>query len=162
MDIKLVDTKKLNPAPYNPRLDLTPADREWRNIENSLDSFGYLEPIVWNERTGNIVGGHIRYKILKERGTLPKKIECVVVNLSEDDEKACNLALNKATGLWDKERLDSLLQDLETSKFDMDSFGFDHIDEEFFRDPEPVKEQTQSDERWVICPNCKEVFKYES
>ena len=84
MNIKMVATKKLNPALYNPRIDLTSMDREWRNIENSLDAFGYIEPIVWNERTGNIVGGHMRYKILKERGKLPKEIECVVVNLSED------------------------------------------------------------------------------
>lgn len=160
MNIKMVATKKLNPALYNPRIDLTSMDREWRNIENSLDAFGYIEPIVWNERTGNIVGGHMRYKILKERGKLPKEIECVVVNLSEDDEKACNLALNKATGLWDKERLNSLLETLKDSKFEMDNFGFDHIDEEFFRDNEPSTAEPSS-ERYVMCPNCKEVFKDE-
>ena len=27
---------------------------------------------MWNERTGNIVGGHMRFKVLKERGRLPK------------------------------------------------------------------------------------------
>lgn len=79
-----VDVSLMNPAPYNPRVELTPMDREWRSIENSLDSFGYIEPIVWNERTGNIVGGHMRYRILKERGRLPKEIGCIVVDLSED------------------------------------------------------------------------------
>ncbi|WP_268988045.1 hypothetical protein [Paenibacillus polymyxa] len=25
---------------------------------------GYIDPIIWNERTGNIVDGHQRYKIM--------------------------------------------------------------------------------------------------
>ncbi|MDD2300189.1 MAG: hypothetical protein PHU69_11195 [Fermentimonas sp.] len=33
-----------------------------------MTEFGYVEPIVWNEETGNIVGGHQRYKILLEAG----------------------------------------------------------------------------------------------
>lgn len=57
-----VDVSLMKIAPYNPRVELTPMDREWRSIENSLDSFGYIEPIVWNERTGNIVGGHMRLR----------------------------------------------------------------------------------------------------
>lgn len=157
-----VDVSLMNPAPYNPRVELTPMDREWRSIENSLDSFGYIEPIVWNERTGNIVGGHMRFKVLKERGRLPKEIGCIVVDLSEDDEKVCNMALNKATGLWDRKRLDSLLEDLKGGRFDMDGFGFDHMDEEFFRDEEPSRSEPSSDERWVVCPNCREVFRDES
>lgn len=32
-----------------------------------------LEPIIWNKRTGNIIGGHQRFKILKNK--YAKKIE---------------------------------------------------------------------------------------
>lgn len=154
-EVRSVDVSLMKIAPYNPRVELTPMDREWRSIENSLDSFGYIEPIVWNERTGNIVGGHMRFKVLKERGRLPKEIECVVVDLSEDDEKACNMALNKATGLWDRERLDSLLEDLKGGRFDMDGFGFEEIEFDW-DDVKDLSEDTyeEPDNPRTTCPHC--------
>ena len=44
--IKKVDVNKINAAAYNPRKDLTPQDKEYNEIKNSLDTFGVLEPIV--------------------------------------------------------------------------------------------------------------------
>lgn len=80
---------QLNPAPYNPRA-ISPASRD--ALAASLDRFGLVQPIVWNERTGNVVGGHQRLAILAERGL--EETEVVVVDLDEEDEKALNVALN--------------------------------------------------------------------
>jgi len=55
-----------------------------------------VEPIVWNKRTGNIVGGHQRLKVLLDMGM--REVDCVVVDLDEAKEKALNLALNKIQG----------------------------------------------------------------
>lgn len=123
--IRKVSIDKLNPAPYNPRIALTPADREYQAIKASIDSFGYLDPIVWNERTGNIVSGHQRYQILKDEGK--KEIEVVVVDFDIDKEKACNLAMNKAVGLWDFSKLDELLEEMTATEWDMSAFGFDPV-----------------------------------
>lgn len=35
---------------------LQPGDVEYEKLKASIESFGYVEPIVWNERTGNMVG----------------------------------------------------------------------------------------------------------
>lgn len=64
MEIRRVPVSKLNPAAYNPRKDLQPEDSEYQKLSQSLDRFGCVEPVVWNERTGNVVGGHQRLKIL--------------------------------------------------------------------------------------------------
>lgn len=94
---------EINPATHNPRRDLQPDDPEYKQIEASIDGFGFVEPLVWNRRTGNLVGGHQRFKILVRKGY--KEIEVSVVNLDLEKEKALNIALNKVQGTWDKEKL---------------------------------------------------------
>lgn len=126
MNLQVIAVDKMNPAPYNPRVDLKPSDPEYQHIQNSLDNFGYLDPIVWNERTGNIVSGHQRYKILTAKGE--KELLCVVVDFDVEKEKACNLAMNKAVGLWDDVKLEELLRDLKDTSWDMTDFGFDSLD----------------------------------
>ena len=111
MDIRKVPVGQLNPAPYNPRRDLQPGDPAYEKLSRSINEFGCVEPIVWNERTGNVVGGHQRLKVLRESGL--SEVEASVVDLDPDREKALNLALNKITGSWDDTRLAELLRELE-------------------------------------------------
>jgi len=87
-----------------------------------IGHFDLVEPLVWNERTGNLVGGHQRLKILIERGDLT--VPVVVVNLDQNDEKALNLALNKIQGDWDESKLSDILQELRCSDFDLNLTGF--------------------------------------
>ncbi|WP_315372146.1 ParB N-terminal domain-containing protein [Paenibacillus xylanexedens] len=64
MNIRIVPIDQINAAAYNPRVDLQPGDVEYEKLRCSIEEFGYVEPIVWNERTGHMVGGHQRYKIM--------------------------------------------------------------------------------------------------
>lgn len=123
MIIKKVPVTDINPAKYNPRKDLKPGDPVYEKLKRSMTEFGYVEPIIWNEETGNIVGGHQRYKILLEEGH--SEVECVVVKLSSEREKALNVALNKVTGDWEFEALADLIKGLEAQDFDITLTGFD-------------------------------------
>lgn len=138
MEIRKVKVSDLRPAEYNPRQDLKPGDREYEKIARSIDTFGYVEPIVWNEATGNIVGGRQRLKVLIERGET--EVEVSVVNLSDHDEKVLNVALNKITGRWDTGKLTDLLKELQAEgamevtgfedwELDALSMQYDHIDD---------------------------------
>ncbi|MFY0930693.1 DNA modification methylase, partial [Lactobacillus paragasseri] len=69
------------------------------------------------------VGGHQRLKILLDEGI--EEAECVVVNLNEEKEKALNIALNKISGDWDKDKLALLMTDLQASDLDVSLTGFD-------------------------------------
>jgi hypothetical protein len=88
-DIRVMPLAALKPAPYNPRrID----DASMSALTKSLERFGVVEPIIWNERTGYIVGGHQRAKVLRA-----KKVEqaaVVVVDLDDTEERALNVALN--------------------------------------------------------------------
>ena len=124
INIQMIPIGRLKPAKYNPRKNLKPGDPAYEKIKRSLHDFGYVDPIVWNEVTGNIVGGHQRYKVLKAEGI--QEITCVVVHIENpDDEKALNVVLNKATGDWDPVALADLLTELQTNGYDLDSTGFD-------------------------------------
>ena len=133
MKIEKIKIEKLNPAEYNPRKDLKPGDPEYEKLKNSILTFGYVEPVLWNKRTGNIIGGHQRYKVLVELGE--KEIDCVVVDMDSENEKALNIALNKVSGDWDKDKLMLLIEDLQGVDFDISLTGFDPAElDDLFKD----------------------------
>ena len=124
MLIRKIPIHRINPAPYNPRKDLQPGDPEYQKLLKSLDEFDCVEPVVWNRRSGHLVDGHQRFKILKARGD--KHVHCSVVDLSPEKERALNLALNKISGDWDNQKLAQLLDELlKESDFDFEVTGFD-------------------------------------
>jgi len=123
MVIQTLSVDKLVPADYNPRKDLKPGDPEYEKLKRSIAEFGYVEPVIWNETTGHVVGGHQRLKVLIDTGVT--EVECVVVEMSEEKEKALNIALNKISGEWDKEKLSLLISDLQLVDFDVSLTGFD-------------------------------------
>lgn len=122
MKIIEINIDKLNPAEYNPRKDLQAGDEEFEKIKRSITEFGMVEPIVWNERTGNVVGGHQRLKVLKDLGY--EKVKVSVVNLDDAKEKALNIALNNIEGEWDNKLLKDLLVELDTGEIDIELTGF--------------------------------------
>lgn len=82
MRIERREIKTLTPSPYNPRKDLKPGDCEYDHLKRSIEEFGCVEPIIFNERTGRVVGGHQRLKVLIELGE--KETECVIVDLPDE------------------------------------------------------------------------------
>ena len=164
MNLQRISVDKLKPAKYNPRKDLKPGDPAYEKIKRSLHDFGYVDPVIWNEVTGNIVGGHQRYKVLKAEGVT--EIDCVVVHIENpQDEKALNVALNKAVGEWEPKALADLLQDLQLSGYDVGATGFDaaEVDDLFSKvhdknvkdddcdiDPEAMQPFVQAGDVWML------------
>ena len=114
---------ELAPAPYNPRMDMKPGDREYESLRRSIEEFGVVDPVIFNTRTKRLVGGHQRLTVLRDLGHA--SAPTVLVDLDELREKALNLALNKITGEWDMPLLKNLLLDIERSGGDQSLTGFD-------------------------------------
>jgi len=124
MDLRRIAIGKLKPAPYNPRVEFKPGDPVFEQLRRSVETFGVVEPIVWNRRTGHVVGGHQRLAVMAALGHTHADV--VVVNLTPQREKALNLALNKIVGAWDEEKLAALLGELgRIPDFDLGLTGFD-------------------------------------
>ena len=133
MQIEKKQVTDLLPAEYNPRKELKPGDSEYEKLKRSLEQFGYVEPVIWNKTTGRVVGGHQRLRVMKDMGLT--EVECVVVELPEDKEKALNIALNKISGEWDKDKLALLISDLQGTDFDVSLTGFEPAEiDDLFKD----------------------------
>lgn len=123
--VQEIKVTELNAAPYNPRVTLEPGMPEWEKIKNSLEKFGNVEPVVWNKRTGNVVGGHQRLSVLKSMGY--ETVPCSVVDLDENEEKLLNLALNKIKGQWDYDKLENILRDFDYEVATASGFSAEEI-----------------------------------
>lgn len=112
---------QLRPSDYNPRVALRPEDEEYQRIKRSIETYGYVDPIIINS-DGTIIGGHQRYNVLLDLGYDTTQV--VLVDIDKDSEKALNIALNKICGEWDDEKLCSLLLDLDLNGYDFSLTGF--------------------------------------
>lgn len=141
MKIDKITLNEIKPATYNPRIM---SIEEQEKLEKNLQEFGLVDPIIINLKNNQIIGGHQRYKILqKEQEKTGKQKEFTLIQMGdigwvfldedmyindENHEKALNLALNKISGQWDTNKLQSLLEEITLTDLDVELTGFDNID----------------------------------
>lgn len=113
IDVRTLPVGQLTPAEYNPRTPLGPTDKAYRKLKRSIERFGLVEPLVWNESSGRVVGGHLRLQILKELGIT--EVPVSVVRLTDAEERALNVVLNnrEAQGRFEVGKLAVLLEELK-------------------------------------------------
>jgi ParB-like chromosome segregation protein Spo0J len=146
-ETKRMPLKELAPATYNPRkID----DEALAALSSSLEEFGLVQPIVWNKRSGRVVGGHQRIRVLESRGMT--EADVLVVDLDEAKEKALNVVLNsKAVAGKYTDALDDLLAEIETGVGDL--YGDLRLDELEKSDaglpPRVVEVEDVGDEFWI-------------
>ena len=121
-ELKVLPVSVLKPAEYNPRKKLKPGDKEYEKIKNSIEEFGFADPLVVNQDM-TIIGGHQRLTVAMELGYT--EVPCAIVDVDKVREKALNIALNKITGAWDDDLLAQLLEDIGNSDFDLGKTGFE-------------------------------------
>lgn len=124
MEIRTMQIDEIEVDDYNPRKELTRDDPEYERLRKSLSEYGVVKPLVYNEETNTLIGGHQRIRILKDIGR--EEVEVSVVNLPKPKEKALNIMLNNenSMGSWDKFKLEDVVDDLDSSNIDLDLTGF--------------------------------------
>ena len=122
--MRVMPVEKVRPADYNPRVALRPGDPDYEKLKASVSDLGLIDPLVWNETTGNLVGGHQRLQVCIDTGI--SEVPVFVVHLSEEKEKQANAALNKITGRWDEKKLREMLESLSPES--VKKAGFDPKD----------------------------------
>lgn len=117
-------------------------------IKDSIEAFGFNDPIgIWSE-DNVIVEGHGRLAAAKELGMT--EVPCIRLDhMTDEERRAYALAHNKTAELsgWDFEKLDIELAGIEN--IDMSKLGF-NIDEEEV-DPEEIIEDEPPEEVEVFC-----------
>ncbi len=121
-ELKVLPISVLKPAEYNPRKKLKPGDKEYKKIKDSIEEFGFADPLVVNADM-TIIGGHQRLNVAIDLGYT--EVPCAVVDVDKTREKALNIALNKITGEWHEQMLADLLTDLKEADYDLDYTSFE-------------------------------------
>ena len=66
-DLKILPVHVLKPAAYNPRKTLKLGDKEYEKIRQSIEEFGFADPLVVNADM-TIIGGHQRLTVAVDLG----------------------------------------------------------------------------------------------
>lgn len=119
-----VHRTQIKNAKYNPRIM---DDAARRNLARIIEKLGNLGPPNWNRRSGNIIGGHQRFKVFDDfYGTKNYTIRVAAVDLDDKQEREANIALNNrlAQGDDDLEKLAEMIK----GDLDLAACGFDSAD----------------------------------
>ncbi len=120
--VEYVALDVLNPASYNPRQI---SDTEMAKLERSLSEFGVVDPVLARREDGEVIGGHQRLEAARRSG-LGEVPVVYIDNLSDEQTRLLNLALNRISGEWDMPKLGELLADMgKLPDVDLSMSGFD-------------------------------------
>jgi len=121
MKVQKIDIDKLKPHPKNPRIH---PDSAIEKLERSIKEFGWTNPILVS-KDGYILAGHARLKAAKKAGL--EEVPVIYLPLEGAKAEAYLIADNRLQDEtdWDYEKLEDLLQELDTGEFDLELTGFD-------------------------------------
>ena len=123
METKIIKLADIKPAPWNPRVELTDKDQEWKALNASVEENGLVLPLIVNARDNVLIGGHQRLNLLLAAGET--ETNAVFVDIEDEAQaKALCTALNKLDGEWDNGLLAEILQELIDNHESLTSTGF--------------------------------------
>jgi ParB-like chromosome segregation protein Spo0J len=172
MKIEWRDISELTPYERNAKIH---PDEQIDQIANSLEAFGWQQPVVI-DKDGVIIVGHGRYlaaEKLTKQGKKKKyrwndskpfdwnKVPCKSADtMTEDEIKAYRLADNKLNeSPWDRALRDSELEDISLN---MEDFGFlddvGEFDESVLNDLFADAPEKEKEPKTIKCPHCGEII----
>jgi len=88
-------------------------DGQREALEGLVEEVGWIQTVIKNKRTGNLIDGHLRVELAKKRGEA--KVPVVYVDLSPAEEKLALAMLDPigAMAITDKKALEKLLVGLD-------------------------------------------------
>lgn len=126
MVFRTLKINEIEEAFYNPRKVMKRGSKKYNNLKNSLEEFGYVEPMVVNEVNNRLISGHQRLNVLRDLGN--EEVEVSIVHIEDEArEKALNIALNKIKGKWDSKKLADILKEIG-DEWDALDLGFEESD----------------------------------
>ncbi len=151
-----------------------PKDHDVGQLHRSIGRFGFVNPMIVNERTGELLAGHGRLDALQQRQTEGKAAPDGVrqdngrwlvpvvrgVSLTAKEADAYAIADNRLVELggWNEAQLVEVLKGLDS----FEGMGYDADDlDALLQVFTPVSEDTQprlDEKKKVTCPECGHIF----
>lgn len=119
----IIKRSEINFAPYNPR---TESKEVVQSLIKNFKKVGFLGGIIWNARTGNLVGGHKRVQAMdiinKYSDGNDYEIKVEKVDIDDKTEKSQNYYLNnkKHQAKTDYEKLAVMIEEIDLDIAEID------------------------------------------
>lgn len=148
----------LDQIQFNPRNWRVHPLNQQNALKGVLDEVGWVQEVIVNQRTGNLIDGHLRCQLAAREGatTIPVKF----VDLSEDEEALVLSTLDPiaAMATTDKQKLDELFASIDTENADVLKMLDDIAEKERleYAKKDPVDAETHIDraaelnEKWQV------------
>lgn len=148
----------LDQIQFNPRNWRVHPLNQQNALKGVLEEVGYVQEVIVNKRTGNLIDGHLRCQLAAREGN--KTIPVVYVDLSEEEEALVLSTLDPiaAMAVTDKQKLDDLFASIETENADVLKMLDDIAEKERLeyakRDPVDAEPQidraAELNEKWQV------------
>lgn len=159
MQIETIKIDKIKPNKWNPN-QMT--DSQMNFLMAEMKRLGYVQPILVRPIKNHyeIIDGWHRWKAAKSVGY--KELQCVIVQLNDDEAKLATINMNRIKGTDDAMKLATLLEELS----EKDMLGTVAIDKDEVEAllllvseedyvPSPSKEETiVKKTKTIKCPKC--------
>jgi DNA modification methylase len=122
--VQHVAIDSLKPDPANPRRI---SETELESLTRSIREFGFVEPVLVRKQDRTVIGGHQRLTAARKLGLTHAPV--IYLDVSIEQAKLLNVALNRISGEFDNELLARLLADLpDTADLTLSGFAQDELD----------------------------------
>lgn len=120
LELKYLPIADLQLCDWNPRV-ISRAEKA--RLRKNIEKHGLVVPITVRKSDLRVIGGHQRLVVAKEMGLTEAPVALIKDEVNEQELRSLNLALNRISGDWDKDKLGTLLKGFDES-FDLDLTGF--------------------------------------
>lgn len=140
---------------YNPRKPIEKGSKFYTDLSDSLDQYGQVEELVYNLRTGNLVGGEQRTHVIFDDDQ-DAMVPVSLIDCDAEEEVHLCVQLNRLHNRFDDAKLAEVFKTLKAGeKFQsLKVTGFDRDDvaaimQRFEETPKPETQQKN-----IVCPHC--------
>lgn len=141
---------------YNPRKPIEKGSKFYTDLSDSLDQYGQVEELVYNLRTGNLVGGEQRTHVIFDNDP-DAMVPVSLIDCDAEEEVHLCVQLNRLHNRFDDAKLADVFQTLKAKErfSDLKVTGFDRDDVAAImqRFDEKAPENAAVSKN-IICPHC--------
>lgn len=115
--LMIMKAGEIKRAEWNPR---NLPERNEGKLSESLEHFGWLQPLTWNARTKTLIDGHMRLEEVADDEDVP--VYCVW--LDDRQERMASISLNNNFGEWMDKGVADALESLNEEMAQINLAGF--------------------------------------